>query len=53
MPENAQTPTTMAPTYFVGDQVHAVLARSEIYLGDLRNAHTVTFVPGIGASATH
>jgi hypothetical protein len=25
--ENAQTPTTMAPTHFVGDRVHAVLAR--------------------------
>jgi hypothetical protein len=25
--ENAQTPATMAPTYAVGDWVHAVLAR--------------------------
>jgi hypothetical protein len=25
LPENAQTPTTMAPTHFVGDRVHAVL----------------------------
>jgi hypothetical protein len=24
-PENAQTPTTMAPTIFVGDLVHALL----------------------------
>jgi hypothetical protein len=42
--KNAPSPTS---------RVHAVLARSEIYLGDLRNAHTVTFVPGIRASATH
>jgi len=25
LPENAQTPTTMAPAYFAGDRVHAVL----------------------------
>ena len=25
VPENAQTPTTMAPTFVVGDRVHAVL----------------------------
>ena len=25
LPENAQTPTTMAPTFSVGDRVHAVL----------------------------
>jgi hypothetical protein len=27
LPENAQTPTTMAPAYFAGDRVHALLAR--------------------------
>jgi len=26
--ENAQTPTTMAPAYFAGDRVHAVLGVS-------------------------
>jgi hypothetical protein len=25
LPENAQTPTTMAPAWFAGDRVHAVL----------------------------
>jgi len=25
VPENAQTPTTMAPAHFAGDRVHAVL----------------------------
>ena len=27
VPKNAQTPATMAPTFFVGDRVHDVLGR--------------------------
>ena len=30
VPENAQTPTTMAPAYFAGDRVQAVLGRQKI-----------------------
>jgi hypothetical protein len=30
--ENAQTPTTMAPAYFAGDRVHAVLGGSSMLL---------------------
>ena len=35
-PENAQTPTTMAPAFFAGDRVHAVLATVLVEIGSFR-----------------
>ena len=51
VPENAQTPTTMAPALFAGDRVHAVLggfmhsvALQESQPGPSRQALLFTFL---------